>query len=38
MDDNFFAKRIQFFAFATSDNNGKRLTDHLHEIAANSEL
>ena len=38
MDDNFFTKRIQRVAPASRDSNGKRLSDHLHEIAANSEL
>ncbi len=38
MDGNLFAKRIQRVAPAARDNNGQRLSDHLHEIAANSEL
>jgi hypothetical protein len=38
MEDNFFAKRMQCVALATSEENGKRLSDHLYEIAANSEF
>jgi len=37
MDDNFFAKRMQRVALATSEDDGKRLRDHLYEIAANGE-
>ena len=37
MDDNFFAKRMQCVALATSEDDGKRLRDHLYEIVANSE-
>ena len=37
MEDNFFAKRRQFFALATGDNYGKRLSD-LHDLAPNSAL
>jgi hypothetical protein len=37
MDGNFFAKRMQCVALAKSEDDGKRLRDHLYEIAANSE-
>ena len=38
MDDNFLAKRTQCVALATSKENGKRLSDHLYEIVADSKF
>jgi hypothetical protein len=38
MDGNLFAERMQGLALARSEDDGKRLRDHLYKIAANGEF